>query len=342
MKNYILRDENAVFFECEYSCDNEIFICIDGYKFFITDARYAIEAQEFAKPDVNVICTQTSVIKEARFLLRKLKPKNLVFDPFDFSYADFNQLSSSLGIHFIQKPNFSKLKRIIKSQEEIQILQQAAKFGEKCFDEFADFIRKNGENMSEEELFFNANLIFRQKNTLGLSFEPIVAINENAAKAHALPSKKKLQYGDLLLVDAGVRYKKYCSDRTRTACFDENFNFSKEQKFKNQKQQDVYEIVKQAQIKAINIIKPSIKAKEIDLAARNFIAKAGYEKEFFHSTGHGVGIDIHEFPNINKRSETIIQEGMIFSVEPGIYIQNEFGVRIEDVVLVTKDGALIL
>lgn len=341
MKNYILRDENAVFFECGYSCDNELFLCIDGIKFFITDARYATEAKEFINSDTNVICS-SSLIKDARLILRHMKPKMVVFDPNDFSYALFNELSRSLGINFIQKPNFSKFKRIVKTQDEIEILKQACEFGAKCFDEFAKFIRENGEGMSEEELHFNATLIFKQKNSLGLSFDPIVAINENAAKAHALPSKKKLKYGDLILVDAGVKFKRYCSDRTRTACFDEDFNFSKEQKFKNEKHQEIYNIVLQAQARAIEAVKIGVKAKDIDLAARDIIAKAGYERYFIHSTGHGVGVDIHELPNINQRSETIIEEGMVFSVEPGIYLADEFGVRIEDMVVATKNGALIL
>ena len=196
--------------------------------------------------------------------------------------------------------------------------------------------------MSEKELHFNASFIFRQKNELGLSFDPIVAINENAAKAHALPGDKILKRGDLLLLDAGVKFNRYCSDRTRTACFDENFNFSKEQKFKNTKMQEIYEIVKEAQAAAIKVAKAGVRACEIDLAARSVIAKAGYEKAFFHSTGHGVGVDIHELPVISARSETLIKEGMVFSVEPGIYLENEFGVRIEDVVVAREGGCEIL
>lgn len=341
MGNFILVDENAVFYECGYSCDNEIYLKTKDKAFFITDARYAIEARELIK-DAEVIEAQKPLIKEARALLKKLDVKSLVFDPHDFSYAQFSELSKFSYINFKQKPFFSKKKRIIKSENEIKMLQKAAKLGAKCFNELASYLQIQNGSMSEEAIFYHASQIFTQQGALSLSFSPITAINENAAKAHALPSQKKLKSGDLFLLDAGVKFKRYCSDRTRTACFWENFNFTKEQNFKDAKQNEIYQIVNEAQQIAIKSVKPGMMAKDIDKAARSFIAKAGYEKEFFHSTGHGLGIDIHELPNINSKDETILKPGMVFSVEPGIYIENEFGVRIEDVVVVTEDGCEIL
>lgn len=342
MKNYILRDENAVFFECGYSCDNEILLVLGDKKFFITDARYGIEASELVKSSVSVVIADQGLISHTRMLLRKFAPKSVVYDPNDFSVAAFSEISKNLRINFIKKAYFSKQKRIIKTSQELEILRTAARFGAECFDEFAQFVRKNGEGMSEKELHYNAMLIFKRKNTLGLSFDPIVAINENAAKAHALPSEKKLKFGDLLLLDAGVKYQRYCSDRTRTACFDENFNFSKKQKFKTAKQNEIYSIVLKAQELAINAVKIGATAKDVDAVAREYIASCGYAKEFFHSTGHGVGVDIHELPNINTKSNVVLEKGMVFSIEPGIYIANEFGVRIEDVVVVGENGAEIL
>lgn len=339
--NYILKDENAVFYECGYSCDNEIFLNLNNYKFFLTDARYFIEAKNLVR-DAEVIAIKNSLIDETRMLLRKFRIKNLVFDPNDFSYADFAKISENLNINFIPKPFFSKKKRVIKSDDEINILKSAAMLGEAAFDEMAKFINKNTFDLSESELVYNAEIILKQNGILDLSFNPIIAINQNAAKAHALPSNKSLKNGDLLLMDAGVKFKRYCSDRTRTAFFDDGLNFSKSQNFKNSKIQEIYEIVKEAQNLAIKAVKPGVKACDIDRVAREFIGKNGYEKEFFHSTGHGVGIDIHEFPNINSKDETILEKGMVFSVEPGIYLENEFGIRIEDVVVVTENGCEIL
>ncbi|PSM51566.1 Xaa-Pro dipeptidase, M24 metallopeptidase family [Campylobacter blaseri] len=341
INNYILTDENAVFYECGYSCDNNIFLNLDDRKFFLTDSRYAIEAKKLVK-DAEIIEIKKPLIEESKLLLEKLNIKELVFDPNDFSYADFMELSKLKGINFISEPFFSKKKRMIKSDLEIQKLKQAATLGASGFTKFANFISSSKKQLSEKELYYNAELILKDFGNLSLSFNPIIAINENGAKAHALPSNKVLQNGDLLLFDAGVKFERYCSDRTRTAFFDGQIEFSKNQKFKSNKQNEIYEIVKEAQNLAIKSVKPGVLAKDIDRAAREFIKKQGYEKEFFHSTGHGVGIDIHEFPNINQKSEVVLKEGMVFSVEPGIYIEDEFGVRIEDVVVVTKDGCEIL
>ncbi|WP_096014119.1 M24 family metallopeptidase [Campylobacter lanienae] len=337
MLNYILKDENAVYFECGYSCDNEIFIKFQNRGFFITDSRYAIEARSIISN--SEVIESRDIIKSARLLLRSLGVRDMIYNPSDFSYFDFVNLSRDLHINFIAKNEFSKLKRQIKSSLEIEILKEAARLGASKFDELSQAISSG---MSEKTINFKAENIFRDGGNLALSFNPITAINANAAKAHALPLDERIKSNDLLLVDAGVRYQRYCSDRTRTAEFKDGFKFTKEQKFSNSKQNEIYQIVKEAQNLAIKAVKPGVRACDIDAAARDFIAKNGYGECFFHSTGHGVGLDIHEFPIISPKSTTIIEPGMVFSVEPGIYIENEFGVRIEDVVVVTNDGCEVL
>lgn len=337
MLNYILKDENAVYFECGYSCDNEIFIKFQNRGFFITDSRYAIEARSIITN--SEVIESRDIIKSARLLLRSLGVRDMIYNPSDFSYFDFVNLSRDLHINFIAKNEFSKLKRQIKSSLEIEILKEAARLGASKFDELSQAISSG---MSEKTINFKAENIFRDGGNLALSFAPITAINANAAKAHALPLDERIKSNDLLLVDAGVRYQRYCSDRTRTAEFKDGFKFTKEQKFSNSKQNEIYQIVKEAQNLAIKAVKPGVRACDIDAAARDFIAKNGYGECFFHSTGHGVGLDIHEFPIISPKSTTIIEPGMVFSVEPGIYIESEFGVRIEDVVVVTNDGCEVL
>ncbi|TWO13076.1 aminopeptidase P family protein [Campylobacter lanienae] len=337
MLNYILKDENAVYFECGYSCDNEIFIKFQNRGFFITDSRYAIEARSIITN--SEVIESRDIIKSARLLLRSLGVRDMIYNPSDFSYFDFANLSRDLHINFIAKNEFSKLKRQIKSSLEIEILKEAARLGASKFDELSQAISSG---MSEKTINFKAENIFRDGGNLALSFTPITAINANAAKAHALPLDERIKSNDLLLVDAGVKYQRYCSDRTRTAEFKDGFKFTKEQKFSNSKQNEIYQIVKEAQNLAIKAVKPGVRACDIDAAARDFIAKNGYGECFFHSTGHGVGLDIHEFPIISPKSTTIIEPGMVFSVEPGIYIESEFGVRIEDVVVVTNDGCEVL
>ena len=341
MKNFILQNENAIYFECKFSCDNVIFLNLEKDRFFITDSRYTTEAKEYAKKCE--VVESSNLIETAKDILKKNKIKKINFDPNDFTYATYTKLSEDIKTQFIEKPNFSKQKRIIKSDKEIDLLKKAAEAGRVGFKELAKYIRKNGFNQTEQFLFFKAFEKMTQSGKLDISFEPIVAINENAAKPHALPTSKKLKLNDLILVDAGIKYKRYCSDRTCTSVVDfEKFSFKREQKFKNEKHQKIYDIVLKAQLNAIENARTGMKASEIDKLTRDVIEKAGYGKYFIHSTGHGVGLDIHEFPFINSKSDVIIEDNMVFTIEPGIYLPNEFGVRIEDTIVMQKGKAVIL
>ncbi|PLY07847.1 MAG: X-Pro aminopeptidase [Arcobacter sp.] len=341
MKNYILLDENAVYYECGFSCDNVIFLRLGNESIFITDPRYTVEAKEYAK-NCQVI-ESSNFIEDTKKILKKAKIKKISFDPNDFKLSFYQNLTKNLKIEFVAKENFSKLKRIIKTDEEIELLKKAAKIGRNGFKELALYIRKNGFRQSENFLHFKAIEKMSAMGKNDLSFDPIVAINKNAAKPHALPTNKKLKLNDLILVDAGVKYKRYCSDRTCTSNTNfENFSFKREQKFKNKKHQKIYDIVLKAQLNAIEKAKVGMKASEIDKLTRDVIEKSGYGKYFVHSTGHGVGLDIHEFPNINSKSDVIIENNMVFTIEPGIYLPNEFGVRIEDTVVMKNGKAIIL
>ena len=336
MNNYILKNENAIYYECGYSCDNVIFIKLSNDAYFITDARYTTEAKTQVK-NVQVI-QSNNLILDAKNILKKSKIKRIVFDGNDFTYNIFNKLSANLKMTFINKTSFSQEKRMIKSDDEIKILKKAAKLGRKGFKQFSTYLQNNGKDKNELYLNFKAVECMSQQGTLSLSFNPIVAINDNAAKPHARPTSKTLSKKDLLLVDAGVKYKRYCSDRTCVSSVNfENFNFKREQRFKNKKQQKIYDIVLKAQLNAINKTRSGMKASQIDKLTRSIIEKAGYGEYFLHSTGHGVGLDIHEYPFINAKSDIIIEDNMVFTIEPGIYLENKFGVRIEDIV-VMKDG----
>ena len=310
-------------------------------KYFITDARYVIEAKEYAK-NCEVI-ESSDLVNTTKEILKKSNIKKIIFDPNDFTYATYIKLSEDLKVEFIPKPNFSKEKRAIKTQKEIKLLKKAAELGREGFKEFAKYIRKNGFHKTEQFLYFKAFEKMSQSGNLDISFEPIIAINENAAKPHALPTSKKLKLNDLLLVDAGIKYKRYCSDRTCTSVVDfEKFSFKREQKFKNAKHQKVYDIVLKAQLNAIEKARVGMKASDVDKLTRDIIEQSGYGKYFVHSTGHGVGLDIHEYPVINSKSDVIIEDNMVFTIEPGIYLPSEFGVRIEDTVVMQNGKAVIL
>jgi len=340
MKNYIVQNENAVYFECGYSCDNVIFLSLGGDNYFITDARYEIEAKLMAQ-NCEVLITN-DLIQQLKKILQKNKIKKLFFDPNDFTLFTYEKLKDGLKTTFIQEHNFSKTKRLIKTDKEIALIKMAMKLGRKGFKRFSEYLESDGIGKSEKYLFFKAKEFMSNIGELELSFDPIVAINENSAKPHALPTDKQICKNDFLLVDAGVKYERYCSDRTCCTSIHKNMTFQREQKFKSKLEQKIYDIVLKSQQTAISKARVGMKASQIDKLARDVIEKSGYGKYFIHSTGHGVGLDIHEYPNINSRNDVILENNMVFTVEPGIYLNEKFGVRIEDTVVMKKGKAEIL
>ena len=327
--NYILNKENEIYYECGWSSDNALFLSLDGEKYVITDGRYTLDAKEKAKAEV---IEARDLVKKAKELILKKRVKKLKIDPNNWSYKAYKELAKVVNLQ--NEENFSFKKRMIKTPKELEIIKEAVKLGAKAFEDFKDLIEVG---IDEYELSYRFKEKLTNRGRRPLSFEPIVAINENAAKPHAEVSEKVLKKGDLLLLDAGIKYKRYCSDRTRTIYIDDNISISKTQKFPSYIQK-VYDIVLKAQEKAINSVKVGMRAKELDKIARNVIEEAGYGKYFVHSLGHGVGLDIHEWPFINSRNETILKEGMVFTIEPGIYIPGEFGIRIEDMVAINYNG----
>jgi len=338
--NYILKDENAIYYECGYSSDNSIFLKLGSHRYFITDSRYTLEAKELVK-NTEVVTAQDIILK-ANKILSKVKIKKIFFDPKEWNIFSYNKLTSNLKINFKEKPDFSHYKRVIKSEDEIKLLSKAVNLGEKAFNTLAKDINKNGFGEDEYKLTYRAKSILSHFGKYSLSFDPIVAINENASKPHALPTDSRLVKNNLLLVDAGLKYKRYCSDRTRTVSADKNFEFKLEQSFKTKKMQKIYDTVLKAHDNAISKARSGMKAKEIDALTRDIITKAGYGKYFIHSTGHGVGLDIHEMPYISSKSNMTIEDGMVYTIEPGIYIPNEFGIRIEDMVVMTNGKVKVL
>ena len=338
--NYILKDENALYYECGYSNDNALYLKCGSEAYFITDSRYTVEAK--GKVKGAEVITAKNLVTAARKVMKKAKVKKILFDPKEWSVHAFEAYSAKSRVVFKQMPGFSHKKRIIKSDEELKILAQAAKLGRKAFKALEKDITENGFGENEYRLTYRAKSSLHDFGKYDLSFDPIVALNANAAKPHAQPTGTKLKKGDLLLVDAGLKYRRYCSDRTRTVYAGKNFHFHAAQQFKSRKIQKAYDTVLKAHDNAIDKARSGMKAKKVDALTRNIIEKAGFGKYFVHSTGHGVGLDIHEMPYISSRSNTVIEDGMVYTIEPGIYIPGEFGIRIEDMVAMVEGKAVVL
>ena len=220
--------------------------------------------------------------------------------------------------------------RMIKDEEEIKIMKEASKINDAVMLKLWSNLK---EGYSEK---YYANLlseIYEEEGASGFSFSPIIATSPNGADPHHGTGKDKIKVGDSVVLDIGGRYKNYCSDMTRTVFIG---------KEPSKEHAHVYNIVKSANEKAISIIKEGVKFSDIDKAARNLITEAGYGEYFTHRTGHSIGIEVHDFGNVSSVNDEEVKAGMIFSVEPGIYLKDNIGVRIEDLVLVTKDGCEVL
>jgi Xaa-Pro aminopeptidase len=338
--NYMLKNENAIYYECGYSCDNAIYLSFGSDAYFITDGRYEIEAKSTI--DKASVVITADIYQKAIELINKSNIKKIVFDPKEWSVDAFDRVSSHTKVKFKSKINFSWQKRAIKEKNEIELLKKASKLGAKAFDKLAQNIRESGFGLDEYNLTYRAKSQLSNFGKYELSFDPIVAIGANGAKPHAMPTKDKLSKGDLLLVDAGLKYKRYCSDRTRTIVADNYMTFDTHQSFKSKKIQKAYDTVLKAHDRAISKARSGMKASKIDALARDVIDKAGFGDYFVHSTGHGVGLDIHEFPFISSKSDMVIEDGMVYTIEPGIYIPDEFGIRIEDVVVMSDGKAIVI
>ncbi len=338
--NYMLKDENAIYYECAYSCDNALYLSLGNEAFFITDSRYTIDATENVQGATVII--NGDLYSEAVSLLKKSSVKKVIFDPKEWSVDGFERVRSNTKVVFVPEVDFSHKKRIIKNDEELKIIAKAAKLGKKAFKALAKEFRKNGFGEDEYTLTYKAKGVLSDFGKYDLSFNPIVAINANAAKPHATPTSKKLAKNDLLLVDAGLKYKRYCSDRTRTVQADKYFMFDTNQSFKRNKIQKAYDTVLKAHDNAIDKARSGMKANKVDALTRDIVHKAGFGEYYVHSTGHGVGLDIHEMPYISAKSDAIVEDGMVYTIEPGIYIPGEFGIRIEDMVAMVDGKAVVL
>ncbi|BBG66433.1 aminopeptidase YpdF [Hydrogenimonas sp.] len=339
--NYILRDENAIYYECGYSSDNAVFVALGSEKWLITDSRYTVEARESVRGAE--VLEASDLAAALRALIRGSSVSRVIYDPKEWSVDAMERIRRKLPeIYFAPKRDFSHRKRMIKSEDELALLKRAAELGREGFDRFAKYLNLSGLDKREKRLHFEAKAAMSGNGEYDLSFDPIVAIGANAAKPHALPTDLLLKEGDLLLVDAGLKYRRYCSDRTRTVFVKEGFGFDMEQKFTSAKIQKAYDLVRKAHDRAIEGARSGMTGARIDRLAREVIEKGGMGEFFVHSTGHGVGLDIHEMPYISARSSTVVEEGMVFTIEPGIYIPGEFGIRIEDMVAISGGRAEVL
>jgi Xaa-Pro dipeptidase len=219
--------------------------------------------------------------------------------------------------------------RQIKTADEINLLRQSARIADRVMNRL---ISEDHFPLTEVQLADKMQQFFKQEGVNRFSFSPIIGYGKNSSVPHHATSEQLSNGEHAVLIDMGGRYLEYCSDMTRT------FYLGRP----NERFKEIYQIVLEAQQAAIAAVKPGVRACDIDQAARDVIEQAGYGDYFTHRTGHGLGIEIHEEPYIHGTNEQQLREGMVFSIEPGIYLPGEFGVRIEDIVVITDQGVEVL
>ena len=298
--------------------------------YYFTDSRY-IEAAEKNLKGFTVRMTHpgSSEIERINEVIGEHTIKKLGFEENDMTYGDYLRYNEAL--HAVLVPMQAKIDafRATKEPWEIDLMRKAQAITDQTFSELCKIIQAG---MTEKEL--EAELLYRlyKHGAEGPSFDPIVVSGPNTSLPHGVPGERKLEFGDFITMDFGCIYGGYCSDMTRTVALG----------FVSEEMDKVYKTVLKAQLAGIAATKAGVAGRDIDGAARKVIADAGYGDYFGHGYGHSLGILIHEAPNANTRNDQPMPAGAVVSAEPGIYLPGKFGVRIEDVTVITETGCEVL
>lgn len=301
---------------------------ITGHKnYIITDSRYTEQAKNETS-DFEIIEKKTgiSLFSIAYQIVKELDFENIGFESHSLTVKEYDELAENIkNVKLIKTDGFIEQLRAIKDSHEINLVKSAQNITDKAFHHILDFIKPG---VSELDLVAELEFFMKKNGSKSEAFQTILVSGPRTSLPHGTPSERILQSGDLVTIDFGARFSGYCSDMTRTVIIGKPSEI----------QLSIYNTVLDAQIKAIEYIKPGLTGKDVDGVARNYISKQGFGDYFGHGLGHGVGLEIHEAPRLSPKGESELLPGMIVTVEPGIYIENFGGVRIEDMVVITENG----
>lgn len=296
--------------------------------FFITDFRYTEQAAAQAQ-GFEIIKNVGPIFEEVADLVQKEGLRELGFEETTVSFLEYSVLEEIIDAQLIPISGMIEELREIKDEEEIAIIEKACSIADLAYDHILKMIQPG---MTEIEVANQLDFYMRSLGASGVSFETIVASGLRSAMPHGVASKKIIEQGDLITIDFGCYYEGYVSDMTRIFAIGDPGEQLKE----------IYQIVLEAQLAVLEVAKPGVTGKQLDAVARDYITKHGYGEAFGHSTGHGIGLEIHEGPNVSVRAEKQFVPGNIITDEPGIYLPGIGGVRIEDDLLITSDGNRVL
>lgn len=325
---FLVTDINNIRYLTCFSGSSGVLLVTQRENIFVTDFRYKEQA-EIEMKGWDIIIEKGDRIKTIKGLSKRTGIKRLGIES-SVSYDFFKRLSDR-GLKLKAFKCVIEKLRAVKDATEINSIMEAVRRAESAFLEVKPYIR---EGVKEREIALRLEEKLKKKGCSRIPFDIIVASGRNSAMPHARPTEKKLNKGDLLIIDWGGEADGYFSDMTRTLLIKGGDNISKKR--------EIYQIVLEANKKAVSTILPGIESKSIDSSVRDVIKKAGYSECFGHGVGHGVGLQVHESPHITWNKKEIIKENMVFTIEPGIYVPGLGGVRIEDMIVVSKKGAILL
>ena len=296
-------------------------------QYLLTDSRYSIAARE-AAVDFEIVETREAFVEIAK-LLKKEDVSQVGFED-GVTYAEFQTMQHQLaGLTLHATTSFIETQRQIKSPSEIATIKKACAISDQAFNDLLKFVEPG---KTEIEIANFLDFKMRDLGASGISFDTIVASGKRSALPHGRATHKPIEFGDTVTVDFGCYYDHYASDMTRTFFVGEV----------SPKMQEIYHVVQQAQQAVTNISAPGLTYADYDRAARDMIEAAGYGEAFSHGIGHGLGLDVHEIPYFSKTSQECLAEHMVITNEPGIYLENIGGVRIEDDLHITSQGVEVL
>lgn len=295
-------------------------------QYFITDFRYTEQAKEQAE-GFEVIIHRTGIYDEVNKILTNEKIQMLGIEADNMKVSTYSKLSEEFDAVLVQTSGVVEKIREVKDETEIALIKEAARITDAAFEHILTFIRPG---ITENDIANELDRYVKSEGSTGVSFDTIVASGVRSSMPHGVASNKIIEHGDLITLDFGCFYQGYTSDMTRTIALGEI----------DPKLKEIYEVVLEAHNRVIREAKAGMTGKEVDAIARDYITEMGYGEYFGHTTGHGIGLDVHEGPAIAARNEEALVPNNVITDEPGIYIEGLGGVRIEDDLIISETGAV--
>lgn len=318
----LIEDPIDLFYLSKLSVSSGAILIANKEVFFFLDGRYF----DIAKEQVHLhICHK----EELRNVLETRKLSTIFFDSAKTTVDDLEKKRKDFpAVQWKGVPFITQKARYIKDKSEIEKMRKGANLSKEAF-QYA--VQGLFEGVSEKEVAWRYETFCREHGASSMAFEPIIAFGENSAFPHHRASSRKLKKNEIVLIDVGCVVDAYASDMTRT------FFFGK----KDEELEKMLKIVKEAKEKAISLCKQGVKLRDLDLAAREVMKRYGQEALFTHSLGHGIGLETHEYPRVTSKTEEgedVLQEGAVITIEPGLYLKEKGGIRLEDTLVITQEG----